>query len=168
MSLGQEVVEALKERGMTPQEAGIPYSRSMLGKIKRGERKIAKDIAPIVTTKLDKSVVYLKAWHELTGGVGPEFLDGRDIEFHRATLKERLLREFEEAVKALMEFDTSKPPDRVTDRELRVARERLMELLDSFSFGYTFLSIICDEYGFSFKDLHAQHHARLKQAGLVN
>lgn len=168
MSLGQAIGEVMKEHGLTAAELGIPYSDSMMRKVRSGTRKLAPDVAPIVASRLDKSVVYLEMWQELTDGVGPEWLDGSDIEHHRSSLKERLLREIGEAVQALTEFDTSRPPVRMTEREKRTVRDKMMELLDVISFCYTFLAIICDEFEFSFKEIHAMHHKRLKQAGLVS
>ncbi|MFB5192695.1 hypothetical protein [Alicyclobacillus fastidiosus] len=166
MSLGQAIGDAMKELGLAVDDLDIPYGDSMIRKIRSGARKPAPDIMPLLADKLNSPEVSIKAWRELTN-TGPAFLDGINIELHRSSMKDRLLREFAEAVDAVRNFDTSKPPGRETDHERRSRKAHLMEVMDSLVFGYMYVAVICMEYGDSFKELHDVHFSRLKSLGLV-
>ncbi|GMA64725.1 helix-turn-helix domain-containing protein [Alicyclobacillus fastidiosus] len=167
MSLGQVIKEVRKARGLSQTDLGIPYGQSMIGRIERDERRVAPDIAPILVDKLDHPAVSITAMHEMTGGVGPVYLNGDNVDLHRSSVRERCLHEMSESMDAIQRFHTSKPPERETERERNQRKEHLLEVLDSIVHEYMYVAVQCEEYGFSFKELHNAHYAKLRSLRLV-
>lgn len=159
--------EARKERGLLPGDLGLPYDDSMIRKIETGARKVAKDVAPMLIERLDDAAVTLAAIREFVG-IGPAWLDGENVDTHRSAIRESCMREMLESIEAIERFATFKPPISETDHERKKRKEHLFEVLDSIVYQYMYVAVQCSEYGFSFKELHDAHYAKLRSLRLVS
>jgi len=163
--VAQAMKISMTERHIKTDELGLPYSESMVRKIKSGERHAAKDVAPQIAEALDHYAVLCEIGREATAGFGPVYLSG--VDKHRSAGKELGLIELKEAWDHLEEIRTLKPPNQLTSKERDHVRHCLMELLDAGNACYHIFGSFCEQYGFSPLQLSRDHYARLRAMGYV-
>lgn len=134
----------------------------MIGRIENGNRQMAPDIAPTVASKLDHPAVYMEMARELTGGYGPAWLDGPNVDLHRAVVRERCLEETEEALMHIRKACTCKPPAIATEGEQKIRRSHLIQVLDAIEAMSMYVGVQCLEYEFSVSQLYREHHRKLE------
>ncbi|KPV41995.1 helix-turn-helix domain-containing protein [Alicyclobacillus ferrooxydans] len=162
MSIARAVKIARKQRRLQQDELGVPYSKSMVSMMERGERLPAVDVAPLIGQKLDHPAAYLELARELSGGYGPSWLDGPNVDLHRASVRERTLDEVQEAILNIERFPASRPPNVETDGERKRRYEHLLQCFDALVALTAYIGVQCLEYGFSMLQLSKDHHAKLK------
>lgn len=161
MNVGQALRQSRKERGVAQSEL-TPYGQTMVAKVEKGQRQVAIDVAPHLATKLDHPALYLELARELTGGYGPAWLDGPNVDLHRASVRERCLEELHEAMEAINKWGSSVPPAVETDRDRKGRYEHLMQCFDAIVALSTYVGVQCLEYGFSMLQLSKDHYGKLK------
>jgi transcriptional regulator with XRE-family HTH domain len=161
MSVAQGLVISRTARGL--RQGDLPgYTQTMVSMIERGERKLAKEAAPLIADKLDHPALYFELQREVTGGVGPAWLNGPNVDLHRSAVREKAKEEFTEAIDAIDRFATCKPPAAETEQERKKRWDHLLQVLDAIEAGYMYIAIQCEEYGFSMKQLSKAHYDKLR------
>ncbi|MCL6455091.1 MAG: hypothetical protein K6T78_15905 [Alicyclobacillus sp.] len=158
---------ALKERRMELKDVDIPYSQAGKSMIKTGQRRIAPDVAPKLAQSVRHPAVVMGIAAEFSGGYGSLWLDGPNLDKHRAAVKERAMVEIQEAMDALMHFRAHTPPEVASDSDRRKLDGFLMEVLDARQWLDFFSAVVCEDYGLDFLSINEKHHARLKSLRLV-
>lgn len=167
MDLGQALRAARKERGVSQTDLDVPYGQTMIGRIERGERQPARDIAPRIGQTLDHPAILLELSREMSGGWGPAWLDGPNVDLHRAAVRERCLEELDEAVDAIKRWHASTPPQAETERDHKARYEHLMQVMDAIEAASTYIGVQCLEYGFSMLQLSRDHYNKLRSRRFV-
>jgi transcriptional regulator with XRE-family HTH domain len=168
LSLGQAITISRVARGLKRGDlSSLGYTESMLGKIERGERRPAKDMAPRLAEKLDHPALYAELSRELTGGVGPAWLNGPNVDLHRASVREKCLEELREAMDAIDGCTSSKPPGTESEPDRRARYQHLIQCFDAWVALWAYMGVQCLEYGFSILKLSRDHFAKLKQRRYV-
>lgn len=162
MSVGQALRVSRRAAGSKQSEVRVPYSQSMLAKIETGKRRVAPDMAPRIGQALDHPAILLELAREMSGGWGAPWLDGPNVDLHRAAVRERCLEELDEAVTAIKEWCACKPPSTETEGERKRRYEHLMEAMDGVVALSTYIGVQCTEYGFSMLQVSRDHYAKLK------
>ncbi|WDL96378.1 helix-turn-helix domain-containing protein [Alicyclobacillus sp. ALC3] len=162
MGVGQALKISRKALGRSQSEVGVPYSQTMVAKIEHGEREIAPDMAPRIGQALDHPAILLELAREQSGGWGPAWLDGPNVDLHRAVVREMCLKELFESIEAVQQWSTARPPAAETDAERKRRYEHLMQVMDSIVALSTYIGVQCTEYGFSMLQVSRDHYARLK------
>jgi transcriptional regulator with XRE-family HTH domain len=161
MSVAQGLVISRTARGL--RQGDLPgYTQTMVSMIERGERKLAKEAAPLIADKLDHPALYFELQREVTGGVGPAWLNGPNVDLHRSAVREKTEEECMEFLDALRKFGTSKPPQCETEQERKKRWDHLLQGLDVVEAVYMYIAIQCEEYGFSLKALSKAHYDKLR------
>ena len=147
-------------------DLGVPYSQQMLSAIERGERTIARDMAPKLAEKLDHPALYAELARELTG-FAPAWLDGANVDLHRAAVREKCVEELHEAIQAIERIDAYFPPTFETERRKRERYEQLMQVMDAIEACYMHVGVQCLDYGFSMRQLSKDHYNKLRSKRYV-
>lgn len=134
--------------------------------IESGTRTIAKDMAPIMAAKLDHPALYAELARELTG-FGPAWLDGPNVDLHRAAVREKCLEELREAMQAIDKHCAYVPPDAATDRARKERYEHLMQVMDAIEACFMHVGTQCLDYGYSMRQLSQDHYDKLRSKRYV-
>jgi len=140
---------------------GVPYSQQMLSMIEKGQRELAKDMAPIVAARLDHPALYAELAREMTG-FGPAWLDGPNVDLHRAAVREKCLEELREALQSLDKHSAYIPPDALTERSRKERYEHLMQVMDAIEACYMHIGVQCLDYGYSMLQVGRDHYAKMR------
>jgi transcriptional regulator with XRE-family HTH domain len=168
VSVGQAIRISRSARNIGQEDlSAVGYTRSMIGKIERGERKLAKDMAPRLAEKVRHPALAFACAVEFSGGYGSCWLDGPNVDSHRSAVKEQAEIEIGEAMQTLHGFCSSKPPESLTEGERKRLHGLLMELLDARQWIDFCAAVYCEDYGFDFLGINIEHHKRLKSMRLV-
>lgn len=161
MSLPQAIRISRVERGIRQDE--FPgYTQQMVSAIERGKRDIAEDMAPVFAEKLDHPAMYLELARELTGGYGPAWLDGPNVDLHRSSVRERCLDEMREAIDFIEREPASVLPAVETEADKQRRYEHLVQCFDAIVALNAYIGVQCLEYGFSMLKLSKDHYSKLK------
>ncbi|WDL97838.1 helix-turn-helix transcriptional regulator [Alicyclobacillus sp. ALC3] len=162
MTVPQALHESRQARGVSQSAVGAPYGQQMISEIERGNRKIAADMAPRIGQALDDPAILLELAREMSGGWGPAWLNGPNVDLHRAVVREMCLKELHESIEAVQQWSTIKPPVAETEGERKRRYQHLLQIMDNEVALSTYIGIQCREYGFSMLQLSRDHYARLK------
>ncbi|MFB5189039.1 helix-turn-helix domain-containing protein [Alicyclobacillus fastidiosus] len=154
-------------RGMRQGDVPVPYSQQMVSAIEQGKREIAPDMAPRFAEALDHPAMYMELARELTGGYGPAWLDGPNVDTHRASIRERCLEEMEEAMDFIRKSPASTLPSVETDADHKRRYEHLLQCFDAIVALHNYVGSQCIEYGFSMMRLSQDHYNKLKSRRYV-
>lgn len=168
MTVGTALRTARRKQGMSAEALAeyVPYSREMIQKIERGERKIAKDMRGTLGRQLDDPTLYLALAHEATGGVMCSPLLNA-VEKHRLVLKDLFLIELAEAEHHTREAQRLFLKPVLTDEEKDRATEVCLEILEALTAGENLVVALAKEHGIKLSDLWDEHENRLVEAGYL-
>jgi hypothetical protein len=149
----QAMETLMREKGVGGVDvaADLHISPQLVSNIKRGQRKMQKDIAHASMKIYDCPEYVLELLNEFSDGFTPPVLRGKSIEKHRLALEEFTIEQIEEAKKILDEVSLVKPPVETTDQEKERIKEVIFELLDAEAAIANLKAILADEYGISLK-----------------
>lgn len=167
LGVGQALKVSRKALGRSQTDVGVPYSQTMVAKIEHGERAVAADMAPRIGQALDHPAILLELAREQSGGWGPAWLDGPNVDLHRSAVRERCIDEVEEAVATIREWCSSKPPAVETDGDRKRRYEHLMQVMDAQVALAVYVGVQCTEYGFSMLQVSRDHYNKLKSKRYV-
>lgn len=161
LSIPQAIKISRMYRRVKQTDLDVPYSQQMLSAIESGKRSLAKDMAPIMAQKLDHPAMYAELARELTG-FGPAWLDGPNVDLHRAAVREKCIEELREAIDSMGKLSAYVPPEVVTDRDRKERYEHLMQVMDAIEAGFMHIGVQCLDYGFSMRQLSQDHYNKLR------
>ncbi|QQE80887.1 helix-turn-helix domain-containing protein [Alicyclobacillus sp. SO9] len=167
MSVGQAIRDRRKEQGLKASDLGLPYTDSMIRKIESGERRLAKDVAPQLAQSLDHPALYFALAREYSGGFGPAWLDGENVDLHRSSVREKCIEELEEALVWLDKSASNRPPEAETTSQRKGRREHLLQVMDAAQACYVYVGVQCEAYGFSLLDISKEHYNKLRSLRYV-
>lgn len=164
MSVGLAIREARLNKNFTQEAIGAMgfCSGKLISAIERGERNASFDILSKVTEELDDPKLYLEAANEVTGGVFTvPWLNGDSVDLHRTSVKEKVIEELTEAIRAINLVKTYNNPKACKPDQKELARESVLESIDAYIGIAHYIVIICNEYGLSVKELFTEQRKKL-------
>lgn len=161
MGVPQAIRISRKHRGLSQTQMDVPYSQQMLSAIENGARDLASDMAPLLAAKLDHPALLAELARELTG-FGPSWLDGPNVDLHRAAVREKALEELREAMQCIDKFVAYVPPAAETEQSRRARYGHLLQVYDAMVATFTYIGTQCLEYDYSMLQLSRDHHNKLK------
>lgn len=161
MSVSQAIRVSRTYRRIKQADLDVPYSQQMVSMVESGQRTIARDMAPIMAAKLDHPALYAELARELTG-FGPAWLDGPNVDLHRAAVREKCLEELREAIQAVDNQPAYTPPEVLTDRARKDRYEHLLQVMDAIEACFMHVGTQCLEYGYSMRQLSDDHYKKLR------
>jgi hypothetical protein len=167
MAISQALEISMKARRMKLKDLDLPYSQSMKSMIKTGQRPIAHDVMPKLVEQVRHPATVFAAANEVTGGFGPVWLDGPNVDLHRASVTAKTKEEAVEALDALDNFQVYKPPETLTESDRKKLKSLLMELFDAGQAIYQLIAVFCEDYGLDMLDLGREHRAKLRNLRYV-
>lgn len=167
LGIGHALKASRKARGLKQTDVGVPYGQTMVAKIENGQRKPAADMAPRIGQALDHPAILLELAREMSGGWGPAWLDGPNVDLHRAAVRERCLKELGETVDAITHWLASTPPQAETEGARKQRYQHLIECMDAIVALSTYIGVQCTEYGFSMLSLSKDHYNKLRSKRYV-
>lgn len=137
-------------------------SGKLISAIERGERQVSVDVLEKVTKELDDPRLYMQAASEVTGGVfAVNWLDGDSIDLHRASVKEKLIEELSEAIRAINIVKVYENPKHMKPEQRELAKKSIQECIDVYDCVAHYIAVMCDELGISIKDMFEEHKKKL-------
>jgi transcriptional regulator with XRE-family HTH domain len=162
--LGLALREARLHKNFTQKAIGSMgfCSGKLISAIERGERTINVDILTKVADELDDPRLYLEAANEITGGVfSVPWLNGDSIDLHRTSIKEKVIEELSEAIRAINSVKTYDNPKVCKPEQKELARKSVLESIDAYIGIAHYIIIICNEYELSVKELFTEQREKL-------
>jgi transcriptional regulator with XRE-family HTH domain len=168
--LGLAIKGARLNRNFTQEAVGSMgfCSGKLVSAIERGKRQASFDILGNITKELDDPRLYMEAANEVTGGVfGVSWLDGECADLHRASVKEKVIEELSEAMRAINQVRVYDNPKASKQEQKDLARKSIMESIDVYNAIAHYIAVMCNEYGFSIKELFSEHREKLIDRGYL-
>lgn len=168
--LGLAIREARINRNFTQKTVGsIGFcSGKLISAIERGERQPSVDVVERLTKELDDPRLYMEAANEVTGGVfGVSWLDGDCVDLHRASVKEKVIEELSEAIRAINNVKVYDNPKAIKPDRKEYAKKSIQESIDVYDAIAHFIAVMCNEYGLSIKEMFKEHRQKLMERGYL-
>lgn len=162
--IGLAIKGARLSRNYTQNAVGLMgyCSGKMISAIERGERQVSVDVLEKVTKQLDDPKLYMQAANEVTGGVfAVNWLDGDSVDLHRASVKEKLIEELSEAIRAINTVRVYENPKHMKPEQRELAKKSIQECIDVYDCVAHYIAVLCDELGFSIKEMFDEHKNKL-------
>jgi DNA-binding XRE family transcriptional regulator len=144
----------------------INISRESISKYENKYTKIPVEVSRGLMKKFNNPHFAITLCQEYTG-TGPVCLDGPNIDLHRSSLKEKALKDLEEALRNLRNTNFVKPLKNLTSYELHHLQETLNELTKTQTSIANLIANVCTESGISYVELWQQHYDSLQQSGYL-
>lgn len=168
--IGKAIKEARELKGATQNNlAESSYlSPKTISAIETGRRAVTQDNLKIICKELDDPRVYLEATSEICGDVfGVQWLDGDSADLHRASVKEKVIEELSEAVRAINLAKVYKNPACCTKDDIDIVRKSIEETIDVYKAAAIYIAVMCREYNISIKEMFKKQSQKLIEKGYI-
>ena len=140
--------------------------RETVSKYENGRSKVPSDISRIIVDKYDNPRFAMTIQHEYTG-TGPMWLDGKNVDLHRCSVKEKTIEEIEEALEAIHSINLTTPLHAIKHFDIPKLEKVLEEAVEAITALQHFVAVICTESGLSYKAVWDRHYSSLAEAGYI-
>lgn len=174
MSIGAAIREARVAAGQTQQALAksLFVSDSLLSTWETGKQKPPRAMRRPLAEKLDNPRLYMEMANELCGGVmAPIYLDGENVDLHRASVRDKAIEELSEAIEALSKaraLVNARSAGQLNDLERQQVRNTLHELAEAETAVGMMIAVICETYGFSPAEVYRDHRQELAAKGYIS
>ncbi|WP_245676161.1 helix-turn-helix domain-containing protein [Domibacillus iocasae] len=142
-------------------------SRETISAYENGRAKLPPDISRSIVGKKDDPWLAMAVRHEYTR-TGPVRLEGKKVDLHRSSTKEKLLEELEEAKSFLEKCCMSNHLSFIPSFDRQDLEETLVQLVDVITGIEHFLAVVCEEAEISYLGIWQKHYNKLIARGYVN
>lgn len=166
--VGEAIKEAREVRHLTQKMvSNLGYcSDKTISAVESGKRSAGIDILENIVRSLDYPRLYMEALEEMTGGVySSPWLDGEGVDLYRTSVWAKTIEELHEAQISL---EQTKLINKRTDEIIKMQIvESMLQALDARVAIDHYVAVICDEYGYSVKELFETHRKKLESRGYI-
>lgn len=141
-------------------------TRESISKYENGRSQIPRDISQHIMRKFDDPRFAITLRQEYTS-TGPKWLDGKNVDLHRCSVKEKTLEEVKEALDALEEVSFSTPFNLLEHFERQRVELALQELVEAQTAIDMLVAIVCIESDISYTQVWQSHYSKLTRAGYI-
>lgn len=168
--LGTVIKEAREEKGITQQNLAQNsfLSPKTISAIETGRRALTHENMRIICEELDDPVVYMEAASEVCGEVfSVHWLDGECADLHRASVKEKVIEELSEAIRAINLTKVYKNPKCCTKNDVDTVRKSVQETIDVYVASAIYVAVMCKEYSLDIKEMFKIQKQKLINRGYL-
>lgn len=160
-----EVMKEMRE-GETQQQLAMDLnlSREGVSAYETGRAKVPKDIARAMMNRNESPRFALAIRNEYTR-TGPVWLNGPNVDLHRASVKEKTIEEIEEMMVALKDISFAKPLKNLSNWERPALEKLIEESIEAVTAIEHLIAIICKEAEISYLDVYQNHYLQLQAKG---
>lgn len=154
--IGFAIREAREIKGITQEQlAQLSFlSNKTISAIETGRRSINLDNLNLICEELDDPRVYLESTNQNCGGVfSVHWLDGEAADMHRASVKEKVIEELSEAIRAINLTKVYKNPRTCSQEDIEIVKSSIQETIDVFNASAIYIAIMCREYHLDIKEM---------------
>lgn len=162
--IGVAIKEARELKGITQKDLGKEslLSEKTISAIETGRRGITQENLKILCKELDDPRLYFEAASEICGDVfAINWLDGEAADLHRASVREKVIEELDEAIKAIYLTKTYKQPAACGGDDIKAIETSIKETIDVFDASAIYITVMCREFGLNIKDMFRLHKEKL-------
>lgn len=162
--VGLAIKESRELKGITQKDlAQVSFlSSKTISAIETGRRALTEENLKNICKELDDPRVYFEAASEICGDVfSVHWLNGDAADLHRASVKEKVIEELSEAIRAINLTKIYKNPKTCTMEEVETAKQSIQESIDVFNSSAIYIAVMCREYGFSITEMFSIHKKKL-------
>jgi transcriptional regulator with XRE-family HTH domain len=168
--LGAAIKEAREIRGITQKQLAINsyLSDKTISAIETGRREVNLENLSYICDELEDPRVYFEAVNEICNGVfSIHWLDGEAADLHRASVKEKIIEELSEAIRAINLAKVYKSPGSCNQDDIRLVKESISETIDVYSASAIYIAVMCREYGINIRSMFDEQKNKLIQRGYI-
>lgn len=166
--VGEAVKEAREFRHFTQKMvSNLGFcSDKTVSAVESGKRSAGIDILENITRSLDYPRLYMEAVEAITGGAySSPWLDGEEVDLYRTSVWAKTIEELYEAQMSLKETKLiNKRTDEITKIQIL---ESMLQALDARVAIDHYVAVICDEYGYSVREVFETHRKKLESRGYI-
>lgn len=169
MAIGKAIAKARNGQAFTQEDLAIMLnvSRESESKYENETRNFPKDLIPKVCDILDDPFLYFAAASEDTGGSWVKELNGDYIDLHRSSVAAKTREELDEALNAIESISVANHPNSLKDHDRCKLEKAMMESIDAMYALSHYVAIVCQDYGYSWKDMWDKHTRKLISLGYL-
>lgn len=168
--VGMAIKEAREIKGITQKKLGeCSYiSSKTISAIETGRRNLSQDNLKYICEELDDPRVYLEVASEICGEVfNIPWLDGESADLHRASVKEKIIEELSEAIRAINLAKVYRNPNCCSDEDINIVIESIQETIDVYNASAIYIAIMCREYNIPIKEMFKKQRQKLIDRGYI-
>lgn len=168
--IGAAIKEAREIRGITQKQLAINsyLSDKTISAIETGRREINLESLGYICDELKDPRVYFEAVNEICNGVfSIHWLDGDAADLHRASVKEKVIEELSEAIRAINLAKIYKSPKACSVEDVLVIKKSIEETIDVYSAAAIYIAVMCREYEISIEQMFNEQKNKLIKRGYV-
>lgn len=168
--IGAAIKEAREIKGITQDELARQsfLSNKTISAIETGRRNVTLDNLETICKELEDPRVYLEALNQVCDGVfSIQWLNGEAADLHRASVKEKIIEELSEAIRAINLAKIYKSPKSCSDEDIAVIKKSISETIDVYSASAIYIAVICREYSISIKEMFQNQRNKLIERGYI-
>ena len=171
-TLGNAIVRARSRKGLGQRGLAsiINYSDKTVSAIETGYRSLPHGAASRLVAALDDPELITALQAEATGGIASPILDGESVDLHRSSVRDKVIEECSEVIKALAEaraMVNCKSGKDLNDEGKRQIAEVIHQGFEAITALWNLLAVLCSTYGISFTAAFKAHVKELKAKGLM-
>lgn len=167
--IGTVIKEAREFNGITQKDLGKEslLSPKTISAIETGRRDITNENLKIICKELNDPRLYFEAASEITGDVfAIHWLNG-NVDLHRACVKDKVVEELCEAVKAINLTQIYKQPTCCTAEDKKEVEKSIQETIDVFNATAIYIAVMCREYSLDIKEMFRIQKEKLLKRGYL-
>lgn len=154
--ISDAIREARELKGISQKDLGNGsfLSYKTISAIETGRRPVTKENLKNICNELDDPRVYMEAISQICGDVFSVYwLDGKCADLHRASVKEKIIEELSEAIRAINLTKVYKNPACLNDEELKVVEKSIQETIDVYRAAALYIAVMCREFNLDIKEM---------------
>lgn len=162
--IGVAIREARETKGITQKQlAQLSFlSDKTISAVETGKRVLTLENLDFICSELNDSRLYLESTNKVCDGVfGVHWLDGEAADLHRASVKEKVVEELSEAIRAINSIKTYKNPKACSKEEIEANKFSIQQTIDAFNASGIYIAVMCRECGFDVREMFDTNKQKL-------
>lgn len=162
--IGVAIKEAREFKGITQQDLakGSYLSYKTISAIETGRRPVTQENLKNICNELDDPRVYMEAINQICGDVFSVYwLDGECADLHRASVKEKVIEELSEAIRAINLTKVYKNPKCCNEKEVEIVEKSIQETIDVYRAAALYIAVMCKEFNLDIKKMFGMQTQKL-------
>ncbi|WP_077247345.1 helix-turn-helix domain-containing protein [Pseudobacillus wudalianchiensis] len=166
-NVGQALKELRGDQTQLELSLEVGVCRETISAYETERAKIPPDISRKLVKMKDDAWFVMALRHQYTG-TGPLRLDGEKVDLHRASVKDSVMEELEEASEAIRKVKLANKLKFLSAWEKNELIESLVQLVDVITGIEHFLAVICEEAEISYRGVWEKHYKKLISRGYAS
>ncbi|WP_083248255.1 hypothetical protein [Desulfuribacillus stibiiarsenatis] len=123
--------------------------------------RLPQDISRKAIQRFDSPRLAFEVASQYTGGSWLTWLDGNNVDLHRASVRSKVKEELREALDAIAEVSLANHPHAMQDFERRKLEHSIEQSIDAIYALSMYVARVCEDYGYSWQRKWDKHRQKL-------